>query len=111
MAAFLAAVTGPAFLDWPLAWSLLFGTLGSMHAGIIVAVGTLSARPENRAVGMGLFYTSYYVGGALFPALCGRAADLAGDPSGAFLAAAALSALGLPAWWLHRRLQRRWAMA
>jgi predicted MFS family arabinose efflux permease len=69
-----------------------------------MAVGTLSARPENRAVGMGLFYSIYYAGGAVAPALCGRAADLWGGAEGALLAAAILSALALPMYLLHRRL-------
>lgn len=101
------AVAGPALADWPLVWGVLFGTVASLHAGVIVAVGTLSARPENRAVGMGLFYTTYYAGGALLPALCGAAADWAGDPSGALLAAAALAALALPIYLLHQWLARR----
>jgi len=101
------AVAGPAVLDWPLAWAVLFGTAAALHAGVIVGIGTLSARPENRAVGMGLFYTTYYLGGTLLPALCGRAADLVGDPSGALLAAAALALLAVPIYLLHRRLQGR----
>jgi predicted MFS family arabinose efflux permease len=87
---------------WPVLWGALFGTVGAVHAGLIVGAGTLSARPHNRAVGMALFYTTYYLGGTVFPALCGRAADLAGDPSGALLCGAALSALAIPCWWLHR---------
>ncbi len=100
------AVSGLAWTDWPLLWGVVFGTFGAMHAGIIVGWGTLSARPENRAVGMGIFYTTYYIGGTAIPALCGRAADLMGDPSGAFLCAAAVTALSIPFWWWHRRLSR-----
>jgi predicted MFS family arabinose efflux permease len=103
----VAAVAGPAFLDLPLLWAVLFGVIGSVHAGVIIAVGTLSARPENRAVGMGLFYTTYYAGGTVLPAVCGRAADLVGDPGGALVAAAAMAALAIPIYWLHQRLQRR----
>lgn len=105
----IVAVAGPAVLDWPLLWGLLFGTVASLHAGVIIGVGTLSARPENRAVGMGLFYAVYYAGGALLPAMCGRAADLLGDPAGALVAAAALSAVAIPAFMLHGFLSRRGA--
>jgi predicted MFS family arabinose efflux permease len=100
------AVSGLAWTDWPLLWGLVFGTFGAMQAGIIVGWGTMSVKPENRAVGMGIFYTTYYIGGAGIPALCGRAADLIGDASGAFWCASALTALSLPFWWLHRRLSR-----
>ena len=109
-AAGVVAVAGPALADWPLLWGTLFGTIASIHAGVIIAVGTLSARPENRAVGMGLFYTTYYLGGTVLPAVCGKAADLMGDPGGALLAAAAMAALALPIYSLHERLQRRHAI-
>ena len=100
----VVAVGGMGVADWPLVWSLLFGTFATMHAGILVGWGAMSAKPENRAVGMGIFYTTYYIGGTLAPALCGQAADWVGDANGAFLCAAALTALALPFWWLHRRL-------
>jgi len=106
-AASVVAVAGPAVADWPLVWGALFGTAASLQAGVIVAIGTLSARPENRAVGMGLFYMVYYVGGTALPVICGRAADLTGDPSGALLAAAALAALAVPLYALHAGLARR----
>jgi predicted MFS family arabinose efflux permease len=99
----VVAVGGMGLANWPLLWSVLFGTFATMHAGIIVAWGTLSAKPENRAVGMGIFYTVYYIGGTITPALCGHAADLMGSASGAFLCAGALSALAIPFWWWHRR--------
>jgi MFS family permease len=87
----------------PLLCGVVFGTLGAVQAGVIVGVGTLSARPENRAVGLALFYTTYYLGGTIFPALCGRAADLVGDPGGAVICGAVISLLALPCWWLHQR--------
>jgi MFS family permease len=102
--ALVAGIGGAALLDWPVSLAVVIGIVGSFHPGVIMAVGTLSARPENRAVGMGLFYSMYYAGGAVVPALCGRAADLSGGPEGALLAAAAVSALAIPMYLLHRRL-------
>ncbi len=52
-------MAGMALTGWPIAWALCVGILGGIHPGVIMAVGTLSARPENRAVGMGIFYTLY----------------------------------------------------
>ena len=104
-----ASLVGAATVDAPLVWACLFGLLGSLHAGVIVGVGTLSARPENRAVGMGMFYTTYYIGGAVFPAICGAAADWAGTPAGAMLAAAGLTLLTVPAYLAQRRMARRMA--
>jgi MFS family permease len=102
--ALVVGITCAAVLDWPVSTAVLIGIVGSFHPGVIMAVGTLSARPENRAVGMGLFYSMYYAGGTVVPALCGAAADLYGGPEGALLAAAAVSALAIPMYLLHRRL-------
>jgi MFS family permease len=102
--ALVVGISGTALLDWPISLAVLIGIVGSFHPGVIMAVGTLSARPGNRAVGMGLFYTTYYVGGTVVPALGGWAADLYGGPEGALLAAAAVSALAIPMYLLHRRL-------
>lgn len=95
---------GMALTSWPIASALLFGVVGSFPASPIMAAGTLSARPEHRAVGMGLFYTTYYAGNALVPALCGGAADAAGSPAGAIIAAGGIAALAIPVWFLHARL-------
>ena len=101
----LAALGGT---DWPILSALLIGVIGSVHPSVIMTAGTLSARPENRAVGMSLFYTTYYVGGSVVPAICGGAADLSGGAEGALFAAAAISLLAVPTFLLHRHL-RRWA--
>jgi MFS family permease len=102
--ALVVGIGGTALLDWPVSLAVLIGIVGSFHPGVIMAVGTLSARPENRAVGMGLFYSMYYAGGTIVPALCGWAADMSAGPEGALLAAAAISALAVPLYLLHRRL-------
>ncbi len=101
------SVAGIALSEHWLIWCLLFGTIGALHPGIIIAAGTLSARPENRAVGMGMFYTAYYIGGALFPILCGGMADHFGTPAAALLTASAISSLTIPMFLLHQWLLRR----
>ena len=103
LATFLG-VLGPALVDWPLVWAILFGTIGSLHGGLIVEMGTLSAKPQNRAVGMGIFYTTYYAGASVIPGLCGRVADWVGDPSGALVCAALLSLAAVPLFFWHRRV-------
>jgi predicted MFS family arabinose efflux permease len=98
------SLAGIALSQHFLLWGLLFGTIGALHPGIVIAAGTLSARPQNRAVGMGMFYTTYYIGGAAFPALCGRVADHFGTPAAALLAASALSVLTIPLFLWHQWL-------
>lgn len=97
-------VIGPAFADWPLLWTALFGTIGSLHGGLIIEMGTLSAKPQNRAVAMGIFYTTYYAGASVIPALCGQVADWVGDPIGALVCAALLSLLAIPLYVWQRRV-------
>src|SRR6201996_7786530 len=97
-------MTGTALTASPAAWAVLLGVVGSIQPGVIMAVGTLSARPENRAVGMGLFYTIYYLGGTLAPGFCGMVADYAGRPEGGLLAAAAMCLLAIPLYVVHRAL-------
>ena len=103
-AALVIGIIGTALAGWPVAWSVLVGIVGSIHPGVIMVVGTLSARPENRAMGMGIFYSVYYIGGTLSPMACGWAADLYGGPAGGLLMAAVFSALVVPLFLWHRAL-------
>jgi MFS family permease len=100
----VAGTAGAGGLDWPVLCALLIGLPGSIQSGVIMAVGTLSARAETRAAGMGLFYVVYYVGGAVIPAVCGWAADAYGRAAGAMYAAAAVALLAVPLFMLHRKL-------
>nr|WP_294524824.1 MFS transporter [uncultured Rhodopila sp.] len=100
----VVGMVGGALAGWPLAWAVVLGVLGAIHPGVIMAIGTLSARPENRTVGMSLFYTLYYLGGSFAPTLAGIVADHAGRPEGGLLAAAAISVLAVPIYMLHRAL-------
>jgi MFS family permease len=95
---------GTALAGLPILWSVLIGAVGSLHPGVIVTLGTLSTRREHRAVGMGMFYSLFFAGGTVGPALCGRAADLYHSPAGGLLAAAAISAMVIPLYLLHRWL-------
>jgi MFS family permease len=109
-ATLIVGMIGTAMAGGVLWWAFLVGVLGSIHPGVIMAVGTLSSKPENRAVGMGLFYTLYYVGGTAGPAFCGWTADRMGGPAGGLIAAAAITALTLPLYLLHRSLARHETM-
>jgi MFS family permease len=106
----LGAALAGAPIGLLLFWAVMVGVLGSIQPGIIMAVGSLSARPENRAVGMALFYSLYYAGGSVGPAFCGWMADLWGGSAGGVLAAAALSALVVPLFLWHRKLGRHEVM-
>lgn len=64
-------------------FSLIFIMLGFVFApagGLIMALPAQVLRPENRALGMGIFFTIYYVGMGIFPVIAGYALDLSGNP-------------------------------
>ena len=103
-AALTAGIVGTALTGWPILWAVVLGVIGAVHPGVIMAVGTLSARPENRAVGMGIFYTVYYIGGTIGPLTCGWAADLYGGPAGGLLMSAVLGLLVIPLFLWHRSM-------
>jgi MFS family permease len=63
---------------------LIFIMLGIVFApagGLIMALPAQILRTENRAIGMGIFYTIYYLGMGIFPALAGTIRDITGNPA------------------------------
>ena len=66
-------------------------------SGPVVALPGAVLAPEHRVVGMGLFWTTYFVPMTLPPPLAGLARDLTGDAGPPLGAAAAFTALGLVA--------------
>ncbi len=59
--------------------SLLFGLVGMAPAGVIMALTAAAMRPENRALGMGVFFTAYFVVQAPAPAIAGWLFDETSD--------------------------------
>jgi MFS family permease len=60
---------------------LIMGVFGGFPAGPIMAMPTGVLKPENRAVGMGLFYTITYAGMAALPAVAGWTLDITHSPT------------------------------
>ncbi len=56
---------------------VVFGPAG----GLIMALPAQVLRSENRAIGMGIFYTVYYIGMGICPAIAGYARDISGNPA------------------------------
>jgi predicted MFS family arabinose efflux permease len=104
----LAAAALP-FVTTPAAMLALvsFAALAvGLPAGLIMALPSEALRPENRAVGMGLYFTFYYAGMALLPALAGAARDLSGSAAAPALFAAAMMGVALLALLGFRAAQR-----
>ena len=63
---------------------VIFATIGIIFGpagGLIMALPAQVLSKENRAIGMGIFYTIYYVGMGVFPAIAGYARDATGNPA------------------------------
>lgn len=96
---------------WPQPLPLLvaLGLLYGPPPGILAALPVEILRPENRAPGMGLFHTCYYIGMPLLTAVAGLSRDLTGNPAAPLLYGGAMILLTLPFLALFRAFQRRWA--
>jgi len=63
---------------------VLFATIGIIFGpagGLIMALPAQVLSKENRAIGMGIFFTIYYIGMGIFPAIAGYARDVTGNPA------------------------------
>src|SRR5262249_33018183 len=65
------------------------GAVGGLPAGAVMVLPGEVVRPENRAVGMGLFFTWYYAGMALLIPVAGILRDASGAPGAPLLFAGA----------------------
>jgi len=94
------AVSGVAAVALPLAsspfyaFAMLAVVLGA-PAGATMALPAQALRPENRAAGMGVYFTWYYAGMAVLPGLAGLARDLTGSAAAPALFAGAMLGLAL----------------
>ena len=77
-----------AILTWLIPFTssyiFMFVMLGIVYApagGLIMALPSQVLSKENRAVGMGIFFTIYYIGMGIFPAIAGYVRELTGDPA------------------------------
>jgi len=85
-----------------------FGLLAGIPAGALVALTSEALTPENRGPGLGIYYTGYYLGMAVGPALAGWTRDAIGTVAAPVLLGAAMLALAVVCVLLLRVLQRLW---
>ncbi len=108
------AVLGVSILALPSASSLaliaFIGAVTGLPAGAMVALPAEVLRPQNRAPGMGIFFTWYYVGMALLTPVAGLLRDLTGDPGAPIIFAGALEVAAIAVVGLLRLLQRRYGL-
>jgi predicted MFS family arabinose efflux permease len=78
--------------DWAVALSLAFGLFGAAPAGIIMSLTAQSMAPQRRAVGMGVFFSFFFLIMTAAPPVAGWLFDRTGKPFAAILLAAGLFA-------------------
>jgi len=102
-----------AVLPWaqsPLLPFIAFGVFAWAPAGPIMALVSETLSADNRAVGMGVFYTWYYAGMGALPPLAGLARDLSGSPDAPVYFASAMMLCALACVGLFRLHRRAVAM-
>jgi predicted MFS family arabinose efflux permease len=67
--------------SWYAVMFALLGILFGLAGGLIMALPAQVLRVENRAVGMGIFFTVYYMGMGIGSSIAGYARDASGDPA------------------------------
>lgn len=88
----------------------VFGLVTGPAAGIIVALPAQALSREARHLGLGIFYTLYYVGMALLPGVAGWLRDLSRVDAAPLVFGSALLALAAACAVLFRRIER-WQFA
>jgi hypothetical protein len=78
----------------------------SLPAGPIFSLLAPVLSPQNRAVGMGVFFTLFYLGMAILPALAGKFRDVTGDAAAPILFASAMMGSGVVLLLVFRTAQR-----
>jgi predicted MFS family arabinose efflux permease len=64
---------------------LVIGIAAGPAAGAIMAAAASVLQPQNRGIGMGVYFTWYYVGMTALPFAGGLVRDVTGDPAGIFI--------------------------
>jgi predicted MFS family arabinose efflux permease len=78
------------FVPFPSVAFVLYAVASGFSSGPALALPVQALRDENRGVGTGIFYTVFYAGMALLPAVGGLARDLTGNVVAPVWAAAAM---------------------
>lgn len=108
---FAAMLIVGARTDAVLVTFVLLGVVGGLAAGPIMSLPAAVLKPETRAVGMGIFFTMFYLATVLAPLLGGWLASLTGSANVTFDMGAAMLGLCCLALVLFERLARMAQMA
>lgn len=93
----------------PLITLAIIGLVVGPAAGIIMALPARVLRPDARNVGMGIYYTWYYIGMAVLPGIAGWCRDLSGVAAAPLMFASLLLVVAIACAVLFQRLENRLA--
>jgi predicted MFS family arabinose efflux permease len=91
----------------PLIMLAVIGIVVGPAAGIIMAMPARVLRPEARSLGMGVYFTWYYVGMAALPGIAGWCRDLSGVAAAPLIFASSLVIIAIACAVLFQRLEKR----
>lgn len=87
---------------------VIAGIFLGIPGGALMALSAEAVQPENRGPGLGVFFTWYYVGMTLAPALAGWIRDVSGSAASPIILAASMVAVGVLFVGVLRLMQRCW---
>ena len=87
---------------------VLLGLFAGIPGGALMALSAEAVSADNRGPGLGIFYTWYYAGMTIAPALAGWSRDFSGNAAAPVLLAAAMMVLVVLSVALLRLLQAVW---
>ena len=90
-----AALVAMSFATNPMSGFLTVAIVMGLLAGLIMALPAGALTPANRATGMGLFFTVYYVGMAFLPSVAGWTRDAMASAGAPIIFAAGIMAVSL----------------
>jgi len=85
---------------------VLVGLAGALPSGVLMSLAPSAVPPHLLGIGMGLFWSWFYVGAAVLPPVAGWITDLTGNLGAPLLFAATLTCGLLLAFLVHGRLLR-----
>lgn len=91
----------------PLIMLAIIGIVAGPAAGIIMAMPARVLRPEARSLGMGVYFTCYYIGMAVLPGFAGWCRDLSGVAAAPLIFASLLVIIAIACAVLFQRLEKR----
>ena len=106
LAGLALAVAGAITSPEPLPWMIVLGLVGGLPAGVLASLPAAVLRPELRATGTGIFYTIFYAGTAIAPAIAGILAVRSASSAAPIWMAVACVAAAAAAFLVARRTQK-----